>query len=169
MSARRKICVLIAVATTGMLVSACGFEPMLGQLPESDVQRQLEQIRVDPIPDRSGQILRSRLQDGLGSKSPSRYVLSVQLREPRQPLAVRRDDVISRFGYTANATFSLVEIGGKTIFGGSSSFTTDYEITNSEFATAASRDDARDRTLELVGNDIRLQIAVFFRSTAARR
>lgn len=47
---------------------------------------------------------------------------------------------------------------------GTSSFTTDYEITNSEYATLASIQSARERVLELVSDDIRSQLAVFLRA-----
>ncbi len=167
MSRMKASCRLLGLAVVGLLLSACGFEPLLGQFPHSRGQANLTEIRVETIPDRSGQLLRNRLVDAFGSKTPSRYTLNVQLREPRQILAVRRDDVISRSGYTATATFSLAEVGGKAIFGGTASYTTDYEIANSEYATLASRDDARERTLELVSADIRAQIAVFFRNRAA--
>lgn len=167
MRVNQKLRVAVLIAAGALLVSACGFRPLLGAYPDSNVQARLSEVRVEAIPDRSGQLLRNRLLDALGSRGVARYTLSVQLREPRQVLAVRRDDVISRTGYTATANFSLSEIGGKSIFAGTSSFTTDYEITNSEFATLASREDARDRTLELVGNDIRAQLAVYFNNRAA--
>jgi LPS-assembly lipoprotein len=162
----KPVCKFLGIAVVGLLLSACGFEPLLGQFPASAGRANLSEIRVETIPDRSGQLLRNHLVDAFGSKLPSRYTLTIQLREPRQILAVRRDDVISRSGYTATASFSLAEVGGKSIFAGTSTYTTDYEIANSEFATIASRDNARDRTLELVSADIRAQIAVFFRNRA---
>lgn len=121
-------------------------------------------IRIDPIADRSGQILRNYLLDRLTPRgAPARpdYVLRVRLQEPRQTLALRRDDVISRVGYSATATFELAEASGRRVFTGTSSYTTDYEVTNSEFATLVSAQNARDRVLELVGDDIRNQLAAF--------
>lgn len=167
MSTRKASSKVLGLAVAALLLSACGFEPLLGQFPHSRGQANLAEIRVETIPDRSGQLLRNRLVDAFGSKAPARYTLTIQLREPRQTLAVRRDDIISRSGYTATASFSLAEVGGKSIFAGTATYTTDYELANSEFATLASRDDARDRTLELVSADIRTQIAVFFRNREA--
>jgi LPS-assembly lipoprotein len=122
-------------------------------------------IRIDPIADRSGQILRNYLLDRItpqGTPSRAEYVLRVRLQEPRQTLALRRDDVISRVGFSATATFELADASGRRVFNGVSSYTTDYEVTNSEFATLASAQNARDRLLELVGDDIHNQLAVYF-------
>lgn len=144
------------------LVAGCGFEPLHAQ--RGDVAA-LPPIRIEPIPERSGQILRNYLLDrvaprGAGSQT---YTLAVRLFEPRQVLALRRDDVISRMGYSAVAYYELRDAAGKRVSAGNSTFSTDYEITNSEFATLAAQQNARERVLELVADDIRNQIAVEFR------
>ena len=43
-------------------------------------------------------------------------------------------------------------------------FDSDYEITNSEFATLANRQNARDRLLQRTSDEIRLQLAIYFRT-----
>ncbi|MCZ8312799.1 MAG: LPS assembly lipoprotein LptE [Magnetospirillum sp.] len=153
---------LCAVALAG-----CGFQPLLGRAGDSaDAIEQLSAIRIEPIPDRSGQVLRNALLDRItpqGQTQASRYVLRIRLSEPRQTILLRRDDIISRSSYTANATFELRDMQGRRVFSGSSSFITDYEITASEFATRTSLENARDRVLELVADDIRNQLALDFR------
>lgn len=144
-------------------LSGCGFRPMYGQSPgAARVTDELARVRIPPIADRQGQILRNNLLDRLtplGEPREAAYVLEVRLAEPRQPLALRRDDVISRFGYSANASFNLRDLGGRIVFSGSSGFSTDYEVTSSEFATLSSRENARVRVLELIADDIRSQLA----------
>lgn len=155
-----------ALATFAALsLGACGFEPLHGSHAGPAVTENLAAIRIEPISDRSGQILRNNLLDRLTPRGvPARadYVLRIRLQEPRQTLALRRDDVISRVAYSASASFELLDAGGRRVTSGNSSYSTDYEITNSEFATLMALQSARERVLELVGNDIRNQLAVHF-------
>ena len=69
----------------------------------------------------------------------------------------------TRDGEAKLAPFDLRDAQGQRVFSGSSSFTTDYEIATSEFATRTSLENARDRVMELVANDIRNQLALNFR------
>ena len=52
------------LGTAGLIISGCGFKPLYGT-PESGESASLElaSVRVDPIPDRVGQILRNELTD----------------------------------------------------------------------------------------------------------
>jgi LPS-assembly lipoprotein len=158
---RRAFIALGAIAA----LAGCGFEPIHRTTARGSAVDALAAIRVEPIPDRSGQVLRNYLLDRLSPRGvPARheYALRVRLQEPRQTLALRRDDVISRVGYSATASFELIDASGRRLTGGASSYSTDYEVTNSEFATLISAQNARDRVLELVGDDIRNQLAVYF-------
>ncbi len=151
------------------LLAACGFEPLHAQ---RSAVTTLPPIRVEPIPERAGQILRNYLLDRMaprGEGGAQAYTLAIRLFEPRQVLALRRDDVISRMGYSAVASYELVDAAGKRVVVGSSSYSTDYEITNSEFATLAAQQNARERVLELVADDIRNQIAIELRAPLPAR
>ena len=44
-----------------------------------------------------------------------------------------------------------------------------YLVTNSEFATVSARTNARDRVMEGISSDIKLQVATFLRTRAAQR
>lgn len=156
--------ILLRLFVTAPLLAACGFEPLHVQRGSAAA---LPPIRIEPIPERAGQILRNYLLDRMaprGEGGAQAYTLSIRLFEPRQVLALRRDDVISRMGYSAVASYELIDAAGKRVVVGNSSYSTDYEITNSEFATLAAQQNARDRVLELVADDIRNQIAIEFRA-----
>jgi len=159
-SVQHRLTVMLLCVT---LLAGCGFQPLLGRQPGSSVPDELAAIRIAPVPDRSGQLLRNALLDTLtprGAASASKYTLAIRLHEPRQTIAVRRDDVISRSSYGAVASFELIDREGRKIATGTSSFTTDYEITVSEYATRASLENARNRTLVLIADDIRNQLAL---------
>jgi LPS-assembly lipoprotein len=153
---------LVAAVLACLVVSGCGFEPLLGRSQSAyETQESLAAIRIPPLNDRSGQILRNALLDQLtplGQPAKPRFVLSIRLTEPRQTLLLRRDDIISRSSYSAQAAFELRDTEGRLIFSGGSVFTTDYEIASSEYATRVSLEDARDRVMVLVATDIRSQI-----------
>jgi len=160
----------IAVLLTGAaLLTGCGFQPLMGQATHPQVHAEIQRIRVAPIPERSGQILRNHLLDALtprGIQGAELYVLSVQLSEPRREVAIRRDDTASRLGYLATASFVLRGPSSRILFSGSSSSETTYEVTNSEFATLSSQASARDRALQEVSTDIHQQIALFLSGKA---
>jgi LPS-assembly lipoprotein len=168
---RIRLLALTAYATVAVL-GGCGFEPLMGQSNHPHVQSGLERIRIAPIADRSGQILRNYLLDGLtprGLQGSDLYVLTVTLIEPRREVAIRRDDTASRLGYTAAVSFVLYERSTESrVFGGASLSETTYEVTSSEFATLSSQASARDRALQEVSMDIRQQLATFFAGKAPR-
>lgn len=145
-------------------ISACGFQPLMSG-ENTSTRHQLEQIRVEVIADRSGQILRNYLLDDLtprGVRGSAAYRLLVQLYEPRREVAIRRDDTASRLAYTAAATFQLQDSTGRIVFSGHSQSETTFAVTNSEFATLSGLTGARDRVLQEVSADIRQQLAGFF-------
>ncbi len=162
-----------AIVAVGCLALwGCGFQPLHGTTESGrQVSEQLAQIAIPVIPNREGQLLRNYLVDRLtplGEPRVSAYSLEVILGEPRQVLALRRDDIISRYSYNANVSFNLRDRSGRIAFSGSSGFSTDYEVTNSEFATLNSRENARQRVLELIADDIRNRLAVYLSSPQAR-
>jgi LPS-assembly lipoprotein len=153
---KRRALLSLALATA---LAGCGFEPMHAH--RGGAAGGLPAIRIEPIADRSGQILRNYLLDRLspqGVPARAEYMLRVRLQEPRQTLTLRRDDVISRLSYGAVANFELRGPDGRRVVTGSTSYSTDYEVTNSEFATLMALQSARERVLELVSDDIRNQI-----------
>lgn len=147
-------------------LSACGFQPLLAERINGAVTDDLALIRVLPIADRSGQILRNHLEDSLrGGRRISvdtRYTLAVTLSEPRQEIAIRRDESASRVAFSATATFVLRDSAGNALFGGSSSSSSTFEATNSEFASIAGQRSARDRAIDEISADIRQQLASYF-------
>jgi hypothetical protein len=120
------------------------------QTPLRRATEELAPNRAPPNADRPGQILRNNLLHPLTPRG-----------EPSQSLALRRDDVISRFGYSANAGFNLRDAGGRIVLSGTAPFSIDYDVTSSEFATLSSRENARVRVLEPIADDIRGQFAEY--------
>lgn len=146
-----------------LALGGCGFQPLYSR--SGPARGELAAIAVDQIPERSGQLLRTYLRDALnpnGETGRERYRLRVVLIEPRSELGLRRDDVTQRINYSVVASFRLTDGNDAQITAGTSFFSTSFEISSSPFATVSARQDARDRILELIAQDIRDQIATYF-------
>ncbi|MBI3452839.1 MAG: hypothetical protein HY057_08470 [Rhodospirillales bacterium] len=159
---------LLAAVCAGIL-AGCGFEPLYARRDTDSVADDLARVRIGLIADRSGQVLRNYLLDNFaprGEAANIRYTLEVKLEEPRQELALRRDDTATRYGYTAIARFVLTDPNGRPVFRSSSSLGTTFEVSDSEFSTLTSRDSARDRIMQQIGEDIRNQVAIYLSGRA---
>ncbi len=106
----------ILAATLGLGLAGCGFRPLygppeagLGAVPDG-VRQSLAAIRVGPIPERTGQLMRRELQrrlEGLAPGTPARYQLAVALLTDAEVLAYRRDGTISRVRFLVSADWVL--------------------------------------------------------------
>ena len=158
---------LAVAATTG-----CGFEPLYGRVGDVSIADDLASIRIMPIANRAGQILRNHLLDGLtprGEPQQAAYVLRVELFEPLpQDIGITRNESVVRYSYSTAARFRLHDAAGKELLRSEASSVSTYEVTNSEFATVAGQLNARDRVLAEIATEIKAQIAVWFRTRRGR-
>jgi hypothetical protein len=176
---------LVAAAS----LTACGFQPLYARGGSADVPEELMRVQIgsisDPAPeairsfrrdypienDRSRQLLRNYLSDDLatrGGTASRDYVLNIQLIEPRTNVAIDRSDTILRYGYSVYAYFQLNDRGGRNLFAGSSSSSTTFAVSQSEFATIANQRDARERAMQEISTNIRNQLAAYFFSKAQK-
>jgi LPS-assembly lipoprotein len=165
-AAYRWIAVLAALAGT----AACGFEPLYGRKDNGSVVDDLAAVRIELIPDRSGQILRNYLLDNLnprGTPAQAAYILSVRIFEPRTEVGLQRDDTVTRYAYGVSAQYSLRDSRGVAITSGSTASGTSFEISDSDFATLSNQASARDRLMQQISADIREQLALYFNNRRA--
>lgn len=170
---RRRFCRLgLRVGATVALggLAGCGFQPLHGQADSgSPVTMGLSSVRVEPLRDRVGQQMHNFLRDRLNPQgqpaSPS-YSLRVQVTETLSETGVRRDETATRANLRINASFSLFDFGGgEELFTGRSSSTTSYDILENPFATTVSEEDARERALREVADDIQTRLSIYFTSS----
>ncbi|MGF1631920.1 MAG: LPS assembly lipoprotein LptE [Kiloniellaceae bacterium] len=148
-------------------LAACGFQPLYSQRSaDADVAANLASVRIDPLRDRVGQQMHNYLRDRLnpdGQPVSPNYRLQVQLRETLTELGVRRDETATRANLRLTAEFTLLNHGGEAaLLTGRSSSTTSYDILRNPFATTISEDDARERALREVADDIQTRLALYF-------
>ncbi len=157
---------LSAVLVLGAL-GGCGFRPLNARREDdASVSSDLASVRIEPLRDRVGQQMHNFLRDRLnpqGQPAAPNYRLQVQLTERLSELGVRRDETATRANLRMNADFQLLDAGGgKSLFVGRSSSTTSYDILENPFATTVSEEDARERALRELADDIQTRLAIYF-------
>jgi LPS-assembly lipoprotein len=160
------------IAATPLALGGCGFEPLYGRFGDTSIADDLATIKVELIANRSGQILRNHLLDGLtprGTPARPAYTLRVELFEPLpQDLGITRNESIVRYSYSTVARFRLLDPAGAQMLVSDATSVSSYEVTGSEFATVSGQLNARERVLEEISNEIKSQLAVWFRSRRGR-
>ncbi len=168
---------IVAAATlAGSVLAAalagCGFRPLYGP---SGGSADLAAVAVAPIPERTGQELRTELIDlldpGRAAAAP-RYRLAVSLSEERERFSVERTGFASRANLRIEAAFTLVDAAtGAPVLAGTTHATSSYDILDrttdaprdaSKFSTLTADHAARSRVVRQLAQDIRRRLAVHF-------
>ena len=164
---RRVLAALAGCAGMGLL-SGCGFRPLYGRDSETGASTvdELRAIRITPLEDRTGQIMHNLLRDRLnprGQPVRPRYELTVSLTESILELALASDETATRGDLSIIASFTLTHPGeGRILLSGSSRAVNSFNILQSQFATQVSEQDARERGLRELSDEIRVQLGIYF-------
>ena len=162
LSLAKHACLLLLLCGLPAL-SACGFRPMYGDAAKAD--ERLNAVDIALIKDRSGQQLRNYLIDRMYLKGrPDRpeYTLSISLAERQIDLGIQKDATATRSQITIAASFALhSKTDGKLLTSGSIRQLSSYNVLPSEYATLVAEQDARERTLRAVGDEIILRLTLF--------
>jgi LPS-assembly lipoprotein len=168
---RRCLLLLFAFALAG-----CGFRPLYGPRSARDWDPDLAAIKVDPIPDRPGQVLALALRENLnpaGKAVPAKWRLQTTLTIARSDLGIQRNATATSSEITVSASFVLVDAAsGKPVYSNASRAISDFNQLTDAYATQVAADDARDRALQQVAEEMTMRMAIFmrqFRANAAAR
>ena len=149
-----------------VLLQGCGFRPLYSEQSTGSFSTELALIKVEPIQDRIGQLLRNHLRTAFNSKprtQKARYFLQTRIGEGTSSLAVKKSAFATRANLTVTASFQLLNAAtAKSIFSATRSITVSYNILDSEYATLAAVKDARTRAVRELSEDIRTQLGVYF-------
>ena len=150
-----------------LLTAACGFRPLYGNDAGASATQGLEATRVERIPNRAGQLLRTQLEilfDSGGAGVSTRYALQVAMSTNIRDLAIRRDETATRRNIVARADYTLVRIeDGAILTRGAARAGNSYNIAESDFATSVAQQDALERSIEQLALSIQTQLAIFYR------
>ena len=156
---------LLALLPVGL--GACGFRPVYGTASvDKATGTALADVQIDPIADRNGQVLRNNLIDRFytdGRPAKPRYRLSVTLAATEEELGIQKDATATRARLRLQASYELIEIAtGQVVYRTFSRSVVSFNLVDSQFGVLATRQDAYDRGLTELSDDIRTRLALYF-------
>jgi len=159
--------VLALALSAALLLAGCGYAPLYATeaYGGADVGADLAQVSVARIRDRGGQRLRTQLLDRLHPNGPAvpAWQLRVSLSEDQQSLGVRTDDTTRRVVLTLTAGVRLVPMGAEAADAAfTSRSVTSFNVLDDPFAADIAEQDARDRAINELADQIALQLATHF-------
>jgi LPS-assembly lipoprotein len=148
------------------LVAACGFHPMYGaRADKPQVMAALNDVAIENIPDRHGQILRNDLIDRMyetGRPQAPKYHLTATIKGTEEGLGILENAVTTLTELTVTVTYTLTDQNGKEIVKGTAHSITSYNQIAEQYATLAAENDAYQRTLNEVANQIVNRLSLYF-------
>ena len=161
-----------ALALAALLtLSGCGLEPMYAGGSSGTVASSLSAIRVAPIPERAGWLVRNALIDRLGGEaaSPS-YRLEVELDDDLTGFGIRGDSAVTRERRTLRARYRLVELStGRVVLDATAGSDAGIDVVSSEYATVAAEQSAQERLATVIADQMVSRLALFVRNRAGEQ
>ncbi len=157
-------------------LSACGFRPLYGPITaedgsEADLEAELAAVRIGPVYERTGQLLRRSLQRRMEESlpgTPARYLLNVNVDLGSEILGYRRDGTPTRVRFILNGNWNLdtITIPPQRIAASGIPYRTidSFNIPDLQFFSAdTSRDAALARLMEDLSQEVTRQVAMALR------
>jgi LPS-assembly lipoprotein len=163
---------LAATSALCITATACGFRPLYSEAGGAN-SKALASVSISQINDRSGQKLRNFLLERMAPGTTGRqslYTLKIKLRESKKSINIRKDESATRANLSMAADFILTpkaRDGG--VFQGTVLSTNSYNVLDSDFATLSAENDARNRVLRSLAEEIRLRVGTALRNPAVFR
>jgi len=170
----------LSAAVLGLGVAAaggCGFRPIYASLPDTtSVTSQMAQVKVEQIDYNASQAsklfrLGQELHNALlarinpdGTPAKAAYAVRVRLTESQSDIAVDPSGLSQRSSILETATFKLVSLSdGKSLMDGTSTGINSFGNVTNAYATVEGRNDARQRAIAFIADDIATRVALYFR------
>ncbi|MFL6854855.1 MAG: LPS assembly lipoprotein LptE [Sphingomicrobium sp.] len=153
-----------------LLLGACGLQPMYAGGSTGAVASGLGVIRVAPIPDRAGWLVRNALVDRLGGEGPEpAYRLDVELDDDLIAFGIRGDAAVTRERRTLRARYHLVDLKtGEVVLDATAGSDAGIDVVSSEYATVAAEQTAQERLAGVIADQMVSRLALFMRNTKSR-
>jgi len=158
----------------GMLLAltACGFHPMYGkQAVDPAVSSQLASIAIPTIPDRHGQLLHNALLTRFnprGEPAKAAYMLRVSLSYTENQESLLTDGTSSRNLVIFTSQYQLYK-GDKVLAQGNVVKQASYDFLPQHYSDVSVMEDVQKRTVTLIADEIRNDIAAYFTRAAQAR
>lgn len=153
-------------------LGGCGFHPLYAPRAPEDWDPDLAAIAVTSMPNRPGQILEMALRQNLNPSGVSvapRWRLGTTLTVARTDLGIQRNATATSSEITVTASYTVTDVKtGAAVYSSSSRGVGDFNQLNDAYATQVGADDAQDRALHEVADDMALRMALFVREQRAK-
>jgi LPS-assembly lipoprotein len=157
-----------ALLFLGQIVAACGFTPVYHQNAQHQVRQSLPFIEVAPVDGKRGLQLRNFLDEriaaaGAATDAGPRYRLSVKLESSTEAVLIQLDNTATRQNLRMRAAFALIDREtGAELYSGRAVSVGSYNVVDSEFATIAAENNAAERVVREIGEEILDLLVVYF-------
>ena len=152
-----------------LLAAGCGFKPVYGTASATHgagVVQQFSAIEIAPLPNAIGLALRNKLIDALhpgGAAADYDYRLSATVREAVINLGLQANATSTRGQVRITAEYWLYDSKSDTVLVHETvRASTGYNILLNQFGTVLSADDARDRSLQQIADEMTRHLALYF-------
>lgn len=140
------------VVATALLLSACGFAPAYG--PGGTADALTRNIAISTPETRLDYLLAQQIERRLGRATSADYLLDVQITTNEERIAVTNASITRRFELIGSADYTLTDMAGREITAGNVRSFTGYSATGTTVATSAARDDAQERLMTILADQI---------------
>jgi LPS-assembly lipoprotein len=161
--------VAVGALFASLLLAGCGLHPVYGGRSGDATVAGLSEIRINPIPERVGQVLRNYLSDRMQPEGlrTARYTLDVVLGERRDDLGIQKDSTITFSRLTLTGRFVLKDAAsGAVLLTGSARADNSYNQLEGGFPSLSAQEDARSRAAQTVGQEIVARVSLFLKNRA---
>lgn len=154
-----------------LLLPACGLRPLYSGGGSGAVAQSLQSVQVAPIEGRAGWLVRTALEDRLGSAQGSaRYRLEIELDDDITGFGIRRDDSVTRERRTLRARYRLVDARlGTVLLDATAGSDAGIDVVSSEYATVAAEQTALERLSKELADQIVSRLALYASRTGGAR
>jgi LPS-assembly lipoprotein len=156
---------LLLLAPFALALAGCGFHPLYGEEGIGAGDPTLASIKVLPIAEHSGQLLREELRLAFNPDdrtAETHYELHVTLQVVRTDLGITRGATAASGRVTISANYILTDIRSNArAFSGVSRGIAEYNIVDDGYATFVAFEAAEKRAIEDLGREISFRVANF--------
>ena len=142
-----------SVILGALALAGCGFTPAYG--PGGGAAALRGRIALAPPGDKAGFDLAARLEDRLGAAEAPRFRLDYGIAVNARGVAITPDGAVTRYNLTGSVAWTLVDLATGTVrlSGNAESFTS-YSATGSTVAALAAGEDAVERLMVILADQI---------------
>jgi len=143
----------LALACAAAFASGCGFTPAYA--PGGPAAGLAERIEIAAPGDLNAFVLVERLEERLGRSQAPRFRLTYRIETDTLGLAITPENAVTRFHAQGRVSYEVTEIasGRRATVGAVQNFTA-FSAAGTTVVTAASRDDAFERLMRILADQI---------------